>query len=67
MIKFPHAARRDTCTDLSQLSLHFTLPSQAIAGLNLLIANHPDEVELCQEEVRRSLATALSAIKLKKV
>ena len=26
---------------------------KAIAGLNLLIANHPDEVELCKEEVRR--------------
>ena len=40
---------------------------KAIAGLNLLIANHPDEVELCKEEVGRELESALSAIKLKKV
>jgi translation initiation factor 5B len=37
---------------------------KAIAGLNVLVANHPDEVELCREEVARELKTALSSIRL---
>jgi len=40
---------------------------KAIAGLNLLIANHPDEVELCQEEARRAFASVMNSIKTKKV
>ncbi|XP_022226543.2 eukaryotic translation initiation factor 5B isoform X2 [Drosophila obscura] len=37
---------------------------KAIAGINLLIANKPDEVEICKEEVARELKSALSHIKL---
>ncbi|XP_036336321.1 eukaryotic translation initiation factor 5B [Rhagoletis pomonella] len=37
---------------------------KAIAGINLLIANKPDEVEICKEEVARDLKSALSHIKL---
>ena len=38
---------------------------KAIAGLNLLVANHPDEVEICREEIQAGLDRALNAIKLK--
>ncbi|GLG97214.1 Translation factor GUF1 homolog, mitochondrial [Gryllus bimaculatus] len=37
---------------------------KAIAGLNLLVAQKPDEVEICREEVARELKHALSNIKL---
>nr|XP_014096854.2 eukaryotic translation initiation factor 5B [Bactrocera oleae] len=37
---------------------------KAIAGINLLIANKPDEVEICKEEVAKDLKSALSHIKL---
>ncbi|EDW93274.1 eukaryotic translation initiation factor 5B [Drosophila yakuba] len=37
---------------------------KAIAGINLLIAHKPDEVEICTEEVARELKSALSHIKL---
>ncbi|XP_071453012.1 eukaryotic translation initiation factor 5B [Hetaerina americana] len=37
---------------------------KSIAGLNLLVANHPDEVEILREEVARELSHALNAIKL---
>ena len=37
---------------------------KAIAGLNLLVAYHPDEVDICKEEVSRELKSALSRIKL---
>ncbi|KAH8379834.1 hypothetical protein KR009_007488 [Drosophila setifemur] len=37
---------------------------KAIAGINLLVANKPDEVEICKEEVARELKSALSHIKL---
>ncbi|XP_023013103.2 LOW QUALITY PROTEIN: eukaryotic translation initiation factor 5B [Leptinotarsa decemlineata] len=37
---------------------------KAIAGLNLYIANKPDEVEILKEEVSRELKSALSNIKL---
>ncbi|KAL3266612.1 hypothetical protein HHI36_010776 [Cryptolaemus montrouzieri] len=37
---------------------------KAIAGLNLYIANKPDEVELLKEDVARELKSALSNIKL---
>ena len=38
---------------------------KAIAGLNLLVANHPDEVDICREEIERRLASELNAIKVK--
>ncbi|XP_039966216.1 eukaryotic translation initiation factor 5B [Bactrocera tryoni] len=37
---------------------------KAIAGINLLIAHKPDEVEICKEEVAKDLKSALSHIKL---
>ncbi|TDG53097.1 hypothetical protein AWZ03_000640 [Drosophila navojoa] len=37
---------------------------KAIAGINLLIAHKPDEIEICKEEVARELKSALSHIKL---
>ncbi|KAK4022788.1 eukaryotic translation initiation factor 5B [Daphnia magna] len=37
---------------------------KAIAGLNLLVADHPDEVEICKEEVAHELKSALGRIKL---
>lgn len=37
---------------------------KAIAGLNVLIANHPDEIEICKEETEKRLQSALNAIKL---
>lgn len=37
---------------------------KAIAGINLLIAHKPDEVDICREEVARELKSALSHIKL---
>ncbi|GBP23737.1 Eukaryotic translation initiation factor 5B [Eumeta japonica] len=37
---------------------------KAIAGLNLLVAQKPDEIDVLKEEVARELKTALSAIKL---
>ncbi|QQP32267.1 Uncharacterized protein FKW44_024265, partial [Caligus rogercresseyi] len=38
---------------------------KAIAGLNLLEAQHPDEVEVCKDEIQSSLDKALNAIRLK--
>lgn len=38
---------------------------KAIAGLNLLVAQQPDEVEILKEEVERLHANAINAIKLK--
>ncbi|XP_059060284.1 eukaryotic translation initiation factor 5B [Achroia grisella] len=37
---------------------------KSIAGLNLLVAQKPDEVDVLKEEVARELKTALSSIKL---
>ncbi|CAH4036472.1 unnamed protein product [Pieris brassicae] len=37
---------------------------KAIAGLNLLVAQKPDEVDVLKEEVAKELKTALSSIKL---
>lgn len=37
---------------------------KAIAGLNLLVAQKPDEVDILKEEVARELKSALSSIKL---
>lgn len=38
---------------------------KAIAGLNCLVAYHPDEVQLCKEEIKKRLDDTLKAIKLK--
>merc|ERR1719376_1055885 len=38
---------------------------KAIAGLNLLVANHPDEVDVCKEEMAATLYSALNSIKVK--
>jgi len=38
---------------------------KAIAGLNLLVANQPDEVEVCKEEMAATLSSALNSIKVK--
>ena len=38
---------------------------KTVAGLNLLVANHADEVELCQEEMAARLQSALTSFKLK--
>lgn len=37
---------------------------KAIAGLQLLVAHHPDEIEILKDEVNRSLQDAMNAIKL---
>ncbi|CAD7080813.1 unnamed protein product [Hermetia illucens] len=37
---------------------------KAIAGINLLVAHKPDEVDICRDEVARELKHALSHIKL---
>lgn len=37
---------------------------KAIAGLNLLVAYHPDEVDICKDDVSRELKSALGRIKL---
>ncbi|KAK3924906.1 Eukaryotic translation initiation factor 5B [Frankliniella fusca] len=37
---------------------------KAIAGLNLQVAQHPDEVEILKEEVAKDLKSALSHVKL---
>ena len=37
---------------------------KAIAGLNLQVAYHPDEVDICKEEVAHELKSALGRIKL---
>ena len=36
-----------------------------VAGLNLLVANHSDEVDLCKEEMEKRLETALRSFKTK--
>lgn len=38
---------------------------KTVAGMNLLVANHPDEVEICKEEMTKRLAQALNSIKVK--
>merc|ERR1712142_568634 len=38
---------------------------KAIAGLNLLVATLPDEVEVCKEEMAATLSSALNSIKVK--
>ncbi|XP_031631192.1 eukaryotic translation initiation factor 5B [Contarinia nasturtii] len=37
---------------------------KAIAGLNVYVANKPDEIDICREEVAKELRSALSHIKL---
>jgi hypothetical protein len=38
---------------------------KTVAGLNLLVANTPDEVEICKDEMQKRLDTALNSIKVK--
>jgi len=38
---------------------------KCIAGLNLLVANQPDEVEICKEEIEERLQTVMSSFKTK--
>lgn len=38
---------------------------RTVAGLNLLVAHHPDEVEICKEEMEKRLQSALSSFKVK--
>ena len=38
---------------------------KAIAGLNLLVANHPDEVQICKDEIAARLSSAINSIKVK--
>ena len=38
---------------------------KCIAGLNLLVANYPDEVEICKEEIEERLSTVMSSFKTK--
>ena len=38
---------------------------KTVAGLNLLIANQADEVEICKEEMEKRLKSALNSIKVK--
>ena len=38
---------------------------KAIAGLNLLVANQPDEVQICKDEISARLSSALNSIKVK--
>ena len=38
---------------------------KCIAGLNLLVANHPDEVDICKEEIEERLATVMNSFKTK--
>lgn len=37
---------------------------KAIAGLNLLVAYHPDEIDICRQEMAKRLQSALNSIKL---
>ena len=38
---------------------------KTVAGLNLLVANRKDEIEICKEEMERRLSSALNSIKVK--
>merc|ERR1712223_1957942 len=38
---------------------------KTVAGLNLLVANHSDEIEICKEEMEKRLESALRSFKLK--
>jgi len=38
---------------------------KTVAGLNLLVANHNDEIEICKEEMEKRLESALRSFKLK--
>lgn len=37
---------------------------KTIAGLNILVAQHPDEVEICKDEVSKELKSVMSSIRL---
>lgn len=38
---------------------------KCIAGLNLLVANNPDEIEICKEEIEERLSSVMSSFKTK--
>ena len=38
---------------------------KCIAGLNLLIAHHPDEIDICTEEIEERLSTVMNSFKTK--
>ena len=38
---------------------------KTVAGLNLLVANRSDEIEICKEEMEKRLSSALSSFKIK--
>ena len=38
---------------------------KTVAGLNLLVANHQDEIEICKEEMEKRLQSALQSFKVK--
>jgi translation initiation factor IF-2 len=45
---------------VQRLKINLTL---LFIGLNMLVAHHPDEIEICKEEVVRDLARELGRIK----
>lgn len=38
---------------------------KVIAGLNLIVANHPDEVDICREEIEERLSSVMNSFKTK--
>ena len=38
---------------------------KCIAGLNLLIAHHSDEIDICREEIEERLSTVMNSFKTK--
>jgi len=38
---------------------------KCIAGLNLIVANHPDEIEICREEIEERLSSVMNSFKTK--
>ena len=38
---------------------------KCIAGLNLLVANNTDEIEICKEEIEERLSSVMSSFKTK--
>ena len=38
---------------------------KCIAGLNLLVAHHPDEIDICKEEIVERLSSVMNSFKTK--
>ena len=38
---------------------------KCIAGLNLLVAEHPDEVDICKDEIEERLSSVMNSFKTK--